>query len=89
MNDVITSADIANYLQVTVGVLLVIVLYHLLFVVVDLRKILRRVQLITKEVEGLVMKPISVADQVLEAILSLVEDQQKKVSTPKKKSAKK
>ncbi|MCB9808273.1 hypothetical protein H6770_03365 [Candidatus Peribacteria bacterium] len=78
--------DIILYLHVTVGVLLIVVLYHILFVVVDLRKIMRRVQLITKEIEGLVMKPITVADQILEGVLSLLEDQQKKTS---KKSSKK
>lgn len=79
--------DIILYLHVTVGVLLIVVLYHILFVVVDLRKIMRRVQLITKEIEGLVMKPITVADQILEGVLSLLEDQQKKTSkNPLKKA---
>ncbi|MDP6561409.1 MAG: hypothetical protein QF793_00615 [Candidatus Peribacteraceae bacterium] len=41
METIVTSADVLMYLQITVGVLLVIVLYHVLFITVDLRKVLR------------------------------------------------
>ena len=87
METVITSGDVLAYLQITVAGLLVIVLYQLLFITVDLRKVLRRVEGITKEVENIIMKPISAADQILEVILSFVESQS--TEKPKKKKTSK
>ena len=72
----LTSADILDYLQITVAVLLVVVLYHFLFIAVDLRKVLRRIEVITKEVENLIMKPINVADHILEGIVKYLESQE-------------
>ena len=89
METVITSGDVLAYLQITVAVLLVIVLYDLLFITVDLRKVLRRVEGITKEVENIIMKPISAADQILEVILSFVESQSTEKPKKKKTSKKK
>ena len=89
METVVTSGDVLVYLQITVAVLLVIVLYHLLFITVDLRKVLRRVEGITKEVENIIMKPISAADQILEVILSFVESQANEKPKKKKVSKKK
>jgi hypothetical protein len=89
METIVTSADVLIYLQITVGVLLVIVLYHLLFITVDLRKVLRRIEGITKEVESIIMKPLSAADQILEVILSFVESQSKEKPKKKKTTKKK
>ena len=89
MDTAITSADVLTYLQITAVLMVVIVLYHLLFIAVDLRKILRRVQMITKEVEGLIMKPINVADHILEGIVKFLEEQQKSAEPKKKSSSKK
>ena len=85
----LTSADILDYLQITVAVLLVVVLYHFLFIAVDLRKVLRRIEVITKEVENLIMKPINVADHVLEGIVKYLESQDFIEGKHKKKSPKK
>lgn len=76
MQEVLTTADILDYLQITVAVLLIVVLYHSLFIAVDLRKVLRRIEIITKEVENLIMKPINVADHILEGIVKYLENQQ-------------
>ncbi len=88
MQDIVTSADILDYLQITVAVLLVVVLYHCLFIVVDLRKVLRRIEVITKEVESLIMKPINVADHILEGIVKYLESQEFLEKKGKKKSHK-
>lgn len=66
-----------------VAVLLLIVLYHLIFVVVDLRKIMRRVEGITQELEDVIMKPLSMADSILQWVLDMIE------KTAKKKHVKK
>ena len=47
-------------------IMLIIVLYHLLFIVVDLGKVLRRVEDITAQVEAVITKPIAMADQIME-----------------------
>ena len=60
-------------IQVLIAVMVVVVLYHMLFIVVDLRKILRRVDDITERVESIILKPIALADQVLQKIIELIE----------------
>lgn len=89
METVITSSDVLVYLGITVGVLLVIVLYHFLFIVVDLRKVLRRIESITREVENIIMKPINAADYILEGIVKYLEQQGAEADTQKKTSKKK
>ena len=83
----LTSADVLVYLEITVAVLLVVVLYHFLFIAVDLRKALRRIESITAEVENMIMKPINAADYILEGIVKFLEEQAE--LPPKKKSKKK
>lgn len=88
MEATVTSADVLLYLEITVAVLLCIVLYHVLFIVVDLRKVLRRVEMVTNEVENVIMKPLNAADYILESVMKFL-DQQNAVAGPKKKSTKK
>ncbi len=89
MDTPFTSADLLLYLQITIAAVAIIVLYHVLFIVVDLRKVLRRIEAITKEVEGFIMKPLNMADQILEAVMSFIEEQQKPTKKKKKSSKKK
>lgn len=89
MDTAFTSADLLLYLQITIAVVALIVLWHVMFIAIDLRKVLGRVEAITKEVEGLILKPIGVADQILEAIMEFVEDKQKGGSKKKKITKKK
>lgn len=78
-------------LQIAIAVMIIIVLYHVLFISVDLRKIMRRIEGITAEIEGAVMKPISVADQLFSWVMEFVEkegDKTKKKAKKIKKSKK-
>lgn len=86
MNTALTAPDVLTYLLIAAVVMLIVVLYQVIFIVVDLRKVMHRIQEITKEVEGMIMKPIHVADKVLEGIVAFLEEQQK---PKKKKSSKK
>jgi cell shape-determining protein MreC len=79
----ISARDLLLGLQVVISVMVVVVLYHILFVAVDLRKILRRVDDITEQVEAIILKPISLADQLLQKLIELLES-----STQKKRSRK-
>lgn len=87
MDTIVTLTDVFLYLKVTAAVLLVIVLYNLLFVVVDLRKVLRRIEVITNEIQNIILKPINVADHILEGIVKYIEaqDASSKKEKPKKK----
>ena len=62
----ITYANLLTGIYILVGVMLVVILYNLLFVVVDLRKIMRRISSVSGQVESVVAKPLEVADQAME-----------------------
>lgn len=67
------SFDILTILRVLVNVFLVIVLYNLLFVVVDVRKITRRIEGITEELESAILKPISLTDKAFKWAMHALE----------------
>jgi len=74
----LTSGDVLIGLYIVVAVMLIIVLYHALFVMVDMRKILRRVEDITAQVEAVILKPISMADQIMEWVIANIDALAKK-----------
>lgn len=78
MPTAITPNDVLMYLWILVAIMLVVVLYHALFIMVDVRKITRRVDELTKQVENVIMKPINMADQLLEWGLQQIEHHSKK-----------
>jgi len=82
----LSTDEIIIILEIVTFAFAIIVLYHLAFVAVNLRKILGRVDSVTKQLEEVVLKPISMADAVVDHISSFVEDHQKKAD---KKTAKK
>ena len=47
-----SSLDILHGLYIAVAVMLIVVLYHIIFIVVDLRKTMRRIESITEEIVG-------------------------------------
>jgi len=75
-------------LQVAIAVMVIILLYHALFIAVDLRRILRRADDVTKQVEDMIMKPISMADSILEWVMERIEQDKKKGKSKAKKSKK-
>ncbi len=82
----LTFEQVLMFLFMLVAAMLIIVLYHLIFIVVDARKIARRVEQLTQEVQLVVMKPLNVADQIMDAILEFVK---KKTDDKKTVEAKK
>lgn len=72
-----SSGDLITGLSIAVYVLLILVLYHVLFLVVDVRKIARRLEGITAEVESLLLKPISMIDKLLMWVMDFVEEHEK------------
>lgn len=65
-------------LYIAVAVMLMIVLYHVIFIVVDLRKVLRRIDTVTEEVETVIMKPLSMTDQAIEWLVAFFQEKAKK-----------
>ena len=68
-----TSDNVLAGLYIAVAILLLIVLYHLLFIVVDLRKILRSVRHLTEQLEAVILKPLSMTDKAIEWIAHHLE----------------
>ncbi len=73
----LSADDILTGLLIAVAILLLIVLYHALFVMVDLRKILKRVEAVSHQVEEVVMKPLVMTDKILEWLLEYVQSLEK------------
>lgn len=65
--------DVLTGLLVLVAVMLVVVLYHVLFIVVDLRKVMKRVEGVSGQVEEIIMKPLTMTDKILEWALEYIE----------------
>ncbi len=72
------ASEILLYLEIAIAIILIVVLYHVLFVAVDLRKILRRIDDVTREVEDVIMKPLSMVDSILQWVLDIIEESQEK-----------
>ncbi len=72
-----SSLDILHGLYIAVAVMLIVALYHIIFIVVDLRKTMRRIESITEEVETVIMKPLSMTDQAIEWVKGFLEDKAK------------
>lgn len=81
----VSLADFTTGLSVAVYVLLILVLYHVLFLVVDVRKIARRIEGITEELESVLLKPISMIDKVLQWVTEFIEEKEKARKKGKKK----
>lgn len=73
-----SSLDIIHGLYIAIGIMLMVVLYHVIFIVVDLRKVMRRTQLVTEELQTVIMKPLSMADQAMAWVTGFLEEKSKK-----------
>jgi hypothetical protein len=72
----ITYDNIVMFLSVIALLMLIVLLYHLIFVSVSIRRMTERWDEISKEVEGLILKPIGAIDYMLEWFSSMVEGMQ-------------
>jgi len=65
--------DILTLLSILAVGMLIILLYHLIFVSVSLRRITGRLDQVSKDVEAVILKPIGAIDFILEWVLSLLD----------------
>lgn len=74
---VIDLATLTAVLYAIVAVMIIIVLYHLLFIMWDLRKMARRFEDLTSQVESVLLKPLSLADQGIQWVIEFIESKAK------------
>ncbi|MDD5041507.1 MAG: hypothetical protein PHX87_04100 [Candidatus Peribacteraceae bacterium] len=74
----ISASDLLLGMEFAIAILVLIVLYHVIFIVVDLRKTMRRVEGLTQELEDVLMKPLSMVDAILQWVLDMIEQGKKK-----------
>jgi cell shape-determining protein MreC len=84
----LSTEEVIIILQIVAFVLLLVLLYHLIFAAVSLRKVLKRVDTVTDQVEQVLLKPISMADATVDWISGMLEGAHKK-HTHKKAAPKK
>ena len=69
----LTAQDVFTFLSILAVLMVIVALYHLLFILVDVRKMVRRFEDITQQVEAIILKPISMADQILAWVMEQLE----------------
>jgi len=83
----LSTDDIIILLEILSFGFLIILFFNLIFASVSLRRILKRADTVTKQVEQVVLKPISIADATVDWMTHLLEGSKKKA--PKHVVAKK
>ena len=84
----LSTDDIIILLEILAFVLLLIVLFNLVFVSVSMRRILKRADTVTKQVEQVVLKPISIADATVDWMSHFLEGSKKQKKVVPKKGSK-
>ena len=69
----ITYENLLSGLYIAVAIMLIVVLYHVLFIVSDVRKITRRTANLTEELQAVVMKPIGILDNAMDWAVHFLE----------------
>lgn len=68
-----TAEELLLGLQIAIAVVVLIILYHTLFIVVNLRKSTTRIENVTKNVEQTILEPIETAKQGIKLIQSFLQ----------------
>ena len=79
----VTMEGLLAVLYAVVAVMIIIVLYHLLFIVVDLRKIMRRMEDTTAQVEAMILKPLAIIDEGFQWAMDHLSHKKKKSKSGK------
>ena len=70
----LTQEGLLNGLWIAVAVMLIVILYNLLFILVDVRKISRRLETLTADMEEFVRTPIIMADSIVKTLFEMFEE---------------
>lgn len=80
----LTYGDVLTLLSIIAVAMLIILLYHLIFASVSLKRIADRMDDLSKDVEAIILKPIGAIDYVLDWFLSIVDSMRKEKKHSKK-----
>ncbi|MBP9773778.1 MAG: hypothetical protein KBD00_04065 [Candidatus Peribacteraceae bacterium] len=69
----ITYNDVIAFLTILALAMGIILLYHLILIALNLRRVSKRVDTVSEELEAVVMKPLSVMDNAMEWIIGFFE----------------
>lgn len=69
----LTYNDILTLMLILAVFLLIIVLYNMIFVSVYMRKIAERLDYLTKEVEGVILKPLGIVEYAIEWLAGFID----------------
>jgi len=81
----ITYSDILTLLSIIAVALLIIILYHLIFVASSFRRTADRIDALSEDIESLILKPIGTIDYVIDWFIAMIEGMQKGGDEKKKK----
>lgn len=74
----LSISDILTLLSIIAVAMLIILLYQLIFASVSLRRIAERMDSLSKEVEGVILKPIGAVEYLIDWFASAVEGMREK-----------
>lgn len=68
-----TAQELLLGLQIAIAVVVLIILYHTLFIVVHIRKSTTRIEKLTKNIEQTILEPIETAKQGFKIVQSFLQ----------------
>jgi sensor histidine kinase YesM len=78
----ITANDVLTFLLILAVIMLIVVLYHLMFIAVNVRRISERVNDVSKELEEIIMTPLALIENsmtwITEMVMSLYGEEKEK-----------
>jgi len=83
----VTMNGVLSVLYAVIGVMIIVVLYHVLFIVVDLRKMMRRLEDTTSQIEAILLKPLAIIDEAFTWVVEHVGHMKKKKKKSKDEKA--
>lgn len=69
----LSSGDILTLLIILAVILVIVILFNIIFVTVSMRRVARRADTVSKEMEAIVIKPLQTADAAVEWVVSFLD----------------
>jgi ABC-type uncharacterized transport system permease subunit len=82
----LTFNDLFTLLSIIAVAMVIILTYQLIFVSVSLRRIMDRAEQVSKDLEAVILKPISAVDYLLDWFLAFIENMKPAGGEKKKKN---
>lgn len=69
----ITYNDVMAFLTILALAMTIVLLYHVIIIALNMRRITKRADTVSKELEAVVMRPLSLADNAMEWAVGFLE----------------